>query len=105
MPGQVSFRGIYVTSLTVVWALALSVPANSQSTPTLQGSVVDPAGAIVAGAIVTVRHQATGLEQTHCQEAVCRHMPLPSNREDYRRTPCTQAVSNHPTTHAPNRDA
>ena len=63
MPGHVSFRRIDVAFVTAVWLLALAVPANSQSTPTLQGSVVDPAGAIVAGAIVTVRHQATGLER------------------------------------------
>jgi Carboxypeptidase regulatory-like domain/TonB dependent receptor-like, beta-barrel len=63
MPGHVSFRRIFLAWVTSVWLLAMSVLANSQSTPTLQGSVVDPAGAIVAGAIVTVRHQATGLER------------------------------------------
>ncbi len=62
MPGHV-VRRFYAASLKTVWLLALSMPASSQSTPTLQGTVVDPMSAVVAGALVTVRHQATGLER------------------------------------------
>ena len=44
--------------------LACASGASAQSTATLQGIVTDPQGAIVSGARVTVRSQATGVERT-----------------------------------------
>jgi carboxypeptidase family protein len=42
---------------------ALSLSALAQSTATIQGSVTDQSGAIVSGAKVTLRNQATGFER------------------------------------------
>ncbi|MCI0388422.1 MAG: TonB-dependent receptor [Acidobacteria bacterium] len=53
----------FAVSVKAVWLLALFTPASAQSTATLQGRVVDPAGAVVARALITVRHHATGLER------------------------------------------
>ncbi|MCI0389237.1 MAG: TonB-dependent receptor [Acidobacteria bacterium] len=44
-----------------VFLLALFVPANAQSTATLQGRVVDPAGSVMAGAEITVHNHETGV--------------------------------------------
>jgi carboxypeptidase family protein len=49
--------------LTVLMLAALSSSAIAQSTATLQGTVIDPSGAVVSGAKVTVRNQATGSER------------------------------------------
>ena len=53
-------RRIFLTSLMLA---ALSSSAIAQSTATLQGTVIDPSGAVVSGAKVTVRNQATGSER------------------------------------------
>jgi hypothetical protein len=53
-------RHIFFISLMLA---ALSSSAFAQSTATLQGSVTDQSGAIVSGAKVTLRNQATGLER------------------------------------------
>jgi Carboxypeptidase regulatory-like domain/TonB dependent receptor-like, beta-barrel len=58
-----SVRGFFAALVKAVWLLALLAPANAQSTATLEGRVVDPPGAVVAGALVTVHHQETGLER------------------------------------------
>ena len=50
-------------SVKAVCLIALFAPANAQSTASLQGRVMDQAGAVVAGAQVTVYRQATGLER------------------------------------------
>src|SRR5687768_17523753 len=52
--------------LRVVWCLlVLSFGVSAQvSTPRLTGSVQDPSGALVAGATVTLRHEATGVVRT-----------------------------------------
>ena len=48
-------------SPTVILAALLSASVSAQSTASIQGRVVDQAGAVVAGALVTALHQATGL--------------------------------------------
>src|SRR5262245_31370372 len=55
-----SMRHIFLVSLALA---ALSSSAFSQSTATLQGSVTDQSGAVVSGAKVTVRTQATRAER------------------------------------------
>src|SRR5215831_20544584 len=55
-----SMRHIFLVSLALA---ALSSGAFAQSTATLQGSVTDQSGAVVSGAKVTVRNQATGAER------------------------------------------
>ena len=50
--------------LTMIAVLLPWSHLHAQSTATLQGRVVDPAGAVVPGAIIVVRHQATGEERT-----------------------------------------
>src|SRR5574338_641748 len=55
-----------VFTLTVLAVLfSFSMPAMAQAiTGTLKGSVVDPQGAAIAGATVTVKNEATGIVQT-----------------------------------------
>jgi hypothetical protein len=55
-----SLRRQILVSLMLV---AFSSIAIAQSTATLQGTVTDPSGALVSGAKVTVRNQATGSER------------------------------------------
>jgi hypothetical protein len=43
---------------------ALGVHSYAQSTATLQGTVTDQQGAVISGARITVRNEATGLERT-----------------------------------------
>src|SRR5262245_59407418 len=57
---SMSLRRIFLISLVFA---ALSSSAFAQSTATLQGTVIDPSGAVVSGAKVTVRNQATGSER------------------------------------------
>jgi hypothetical protein len=48
-----------------LWAVLASLPAPAQNTTgAIAGIVRDPTGAVVAGARVTVRNQATGLIRT-----------------------------------------
>jgi Carboxypeptidase regulatory-like domain len=55
-----SMRHIFLVSLALA---ALSSSAFAQSSATLQGTVTDQSGAVVSGAKVTVRNQATGAER------------------------------------------
>lgn len=56
-------KGFFVFLLTSL-AIPITAPhVHGQSTATLQGSVVDSTGAVVAGIQITVRHHATGLER------------------------------------------
>jgi hypothetical protein len=49
--------------LAAAFCLCLGADASAQSTATLQGTVTDPQGAVLGGAKVTVRSQATGAER------------------------------------------
>jgi len=53
-----------LTLASLMLAAAFSLTSFAQSTATLQGTVTDPSGAVVSGAKVTVRNQATALERT-----------------------------------------
>jgi hypothetical protein len=55
-----SMRHTFLVSLALA---ALSSSAFAQSSATLQGTVTDQSGAVVSGAKVTVRNQATGAER------------------------------------------
>src|SRR5712692_7891309 len=57
-PGAIAFL------LGVLLVLGTTAPALAQSTATLQGTVLDPQGAAMPNAKVTVRNIATGLERT-----------------------------------------
>lgn len=50
--------------LSVVATMMFAVTAFAQTTGTLNGSVTDPNGAVVAGAVVTVKSVTTGSERT-----------------------------------------
>ena len=50
--------------LTIATLSLLAVPALAQYGSSLQGTVTDPSGAVVAGANVTVTNQATGVSRT-----------------------------------------
>ncbi|HEV8483016.1 MAG TPA: TonB-dependent receptor [Blastocatellia bacterium] len=59
------FRARYFTGMLIVCLLLVSVsPALAQSTATLQGTVTDQQGAVLANAKVTARNKATGVERT-----------------------------------------
>jgi Carboxypeptidase regulatory-like domain len=58
---NLSTHRIFAASSSVVLLLAMGTYANAQSTSTLQGRVVDPAGAVVAGAEITALNHATGV--------------------------------------------
>src|SRR5262245_14705505 len=51
------------TVLSLLLASTISAIAVAQSTATLKGAVTDPTGAVVSGARVVVRNQATGFER------------------------------------------
>ena len=57
---KLSFRGLLMAALFVVF----SNVAWGQSTATVQGTVRDEKGAVVPGAKVTARNEATGVERT-----------------------------------------
>src|SRR5205807_2576522 len=50
--------------IATAFCLLLSATALAQSTATLKGTVTDPKGAVIPGATVVVRNQATSLERT-----------------------------------------
>lgn len=57
--------GAAAVALTTAFATVVATPAMAQSTTSIiRGSVVDPSGAPVSGALVTVTDELTGLSQT-----------------------------------------
>ena len=59
------FNFLVFTLAVLAVLFAFSVPAMAQATTgTLKGSVVDPQGAAIAGATVTIKNEATGIVQT-----------------------------------------
>jgi hypothetical protein len=59
-------RRCFITLLMTVLLFVSSLTALAQSTATIQGTVTDEAGGVLANAKVTARNQATGLERaTH----------------------------------------
>jgi hypothetical protein len=58
-------KSCLLSALFVVWMAFVSANAQvDSSTATLKGSVVDPQGAVVAGATVTVTNTATGISKS-----------------------------------------
>ena len=61
---------IRATFLTVLIAIvAAAAPALAQSTGTIQGTVTDAQGAVVPGAMIVIRNQATGVERSIISDA------------------------------------
>ena len=57
-------RTFFAVSVVVLVLLCASnAPISAQSTASLQGTVTDPSGALVAGAKIKVRNQGTGVER------------------------------------------
>src|SRR6185295_11771312 len=62
---------------SVLFAIALTMmalPALAQSTATLQGNVTDQQGAVLPGATVVVRNQATGVERSLVTDAAGEYL-------------------------------
>ncbi len=62
---------------SILFALVLAAmarPASAQSTATLQGNVTDQQGAVIPGATVVVRHQATGVERSLVTDAAGEYL-------------------------------
>src|SRR5215467_9081339 len=58
-----SFRRLLLFTLVAAVALAISLPAVAQTTVSqgsIQGTITDPSGAVVAGANITITNKATG---------------------------------------------
>ena len=62
-------------SLLLAIALTvMAIPARAQSTATLQGNVTDQQGAVLPGATVVIRHQATGIERSLVTDAAGEYL-------------------------------
>jgi hypothetical protein len=64
MRRSTGITGLAVPIIATTFCLLLSATALAQSTSTLKGSVTDPKGAVIPGATVAVRNEATSLERT-----------------------------------------
>ena len=60
---------IRATVLTVLIAIVAAAPALAQSTGTIQGTVTDAQGAVVPGAMIVIRNQATAVERSVISDA------------------------------------
>ena len=71
--------GVFRELLAAVLLFALFASLHAQSIATLQGRVVDPEGAVVPGARIAVRNQATGVERIAqpTAKAITRSRPCP----------------------------
>src|SRR5262245_53111495 len=63
MRTQVPMRDLFPVGFSAICLLALLTPGQAQSTATLAGRVLDPTGALVPGAEITVSHRETGVER------------------------------------------
>ena len=62
---------------SIVLAIALvgmALPTWAQSTATLQGTVTDQQGAVVPGATIVIRNQATGVERSLVTDAAGEYL-------------------------------
>jgi hypothetical protein len=64
VPFQSALGALAMLSTLFLWLLLLGGIAYAQSTASLNGTVTDPAGSVVAGAKVVVTNQATGVATT-----------------------------------------
>ena len=64
-PWAKSFAALAAYALSLITMIFFfSVPVLAQATTgTIKGTVVDPNGAVIAGASVTVKNEATGVEE------------------------------------------
>src|SRR5437764_1150522 len=58
----------------VIALVAMALPTWAQSTATLQGTVTDQQGAVVPGATIVVRNQATGVERSLVTDAAGEYL-------------------------------
>ena len=60
----------YARSILFVMVFsALALPTSAQSTATLQGNVTDQQGAVIPGATIVIRNQATGVDRSLVTDA------------------------------------
>src|SRR5881392_281576 len=69
-----SARSIVFVIAFVIALVAMALPTWAQSTATLQGTVTDQQGAVVPGATIVVRNQATGVERSLVTDAAGEYL-------------------------------
>lgn len=64
MPSDSLLTGVFVTVFAGCVLFVTCFRVDAQASAAMQGRVIDPSGAVVAGASITVRNRATGLERS-----------------------------------------
>lgn len=59
-----SRRSFFLAAVLFLFAFFVAPLGRAQSTATLQGTVIDPSGAVVAGASITAHNLSTGIDRT-----------------------------------------